>query len=95
MTILSYNVGCDIDTSILREVTDESDGGTCVDTKMVSLTGDGDRSAHIDREPLQSVTIRRRRQECFVTSDNVVAGVLLALGHQCTCCHTVTHTTHK
>lgn len=94
-TVLSYNAGCHVDTSVLTEVTEENDGGTCVDTTLVTLTGDGDGGAHVDGGPLEDVTIRRHRQKSFVTSDNVVAGVLLALGHQCTCCHTMTHTRHN
>ena len=86
MVVLSYNAGCHFDTSVLKAVTEESDGDICADTAQLSLTGDGAEVTYVDGELLESSALRRRRRECFVTSDAVVAGVLLALGHQCTCC---------
>lgn len=85
-TALSYNAGCHLDTGVLKAVTEESDGGICVDTAQLSLTEDDDRVTHVDGGPLENSTVRRRRQVCFVTGDAVVAGVLVALGHRCTCC---------
>lgn len=85
MTVLSYNAGCQFDTSVLKAVTEESDGDICVDAAQLSLTEDGDKVTQFDGESLENGTVRRYRQECFVTSDAVVAGVLLALGHKCTC----------
>ena len=87
--VLSYNTGRHLDTSVLKAVTEERDGGICVDTAQLSLTGEDDRVTRVDGGPLENSIVRRRRQACFVTSDAVVAGVLVALGHQCTCC---THT---
>ena len=86
MTVLSYNAGCHFDTSVLKAVMEENDGDICVNTAQLSLTGDGGGVTHVDEELPETSTVKRRRPECFVTSDAVVAGVLLALGHQCTCC---------
>lgn len=85
MTVLSYNAGCQFDTSVLKAVTEESDGDICVDTAQLSLTEDGGKVTQFDGESQENGAVKRYMQECFVTSDAVVAGVLLALGHRCTC----------